>query len=199
MDRRQDPCSPCSRISCIPLLAWTPETYRCKLNFPDKQELVELIELIELISQTWSERASVLQPSIENGQGVQNLSPFPQLIFLLQSACFFPYLLVSNPPLLPGQVSFFVTMAGDHYEMSKTVSTSVEERGTGNGGINDLETLDDAVKEGFTVNDQRDMQRMGKKQEFRRNFRFLQVFLSPADSTLLIDSPEQLWASHAAW
>lgn len=27
------------------------------------------------------------------------------------------------------------------------------------------------VKEGFTVNDQLDMQRMGKKQEFRRNFR----------------------------
>lgn len=31
--------------------------------------------------------------------------------------------------------------------------------------------LDDVAKEGFTANDQRDMQRMGKKQEFRRNFR----------------------------
>lgn len=33
--------------------------------------------------------------------------------------------------------------------------------------------LDEVAKEGFTVNDQLDMKRMGKKQEFRRNFRFL--------------------------
>lgn len=33
--------------------------------------------------------------------------------------------------------------------------------------------LDPVAKEGFTVNDQHDMQRMGKKQEFRRNFRFI--------------------------
>lgn len=33
--------------------------------------------------------------------------------------------------------------------------------------------LDQAAKEGFTVNDQLDMKRMGKKQEFRRNFQFL--------------------------
>ncbi|KAK5070157.1 hypothetical protein LTR64_001994 [Lithohypha guttulata] len=33
--------------------------------------------------------------------------------------------------------------------------------------------LDEVTKEGFTTNDQLDMQRMGKKQEFRRNFRFL--------------------------
>lgn len=31
--------------------------------------------------------------------------------------------------------------------------------------------LDEVSKEGFTTNDQLDMQRMGKKQEFRRNFR----------------------------
>lgn len=33
--------------------------------------------------------------------------------------------------------------------------------------------LDQTAKEGFTINDQLDMKRMGKKQEFRRNFRFL--------------------------
>lgn len=33
-------------------------------------------------------------------------------------------------------------------------------------------SLDDVAKEGFTVNDQLDMKRMGKKQEFRRNFKF---------------------------
>jgi hypothetical protein len=58
------------------------------------------------------------------------------------------------------------------YEMGKGVSITSRERGA-NAGINDLETLHDAVKEGFTANDQRDMQRMGKKQEFRRNFHFL--------------------------
>lgn len=35
------------------------------------------------------------------------------------------------------------------------------------------ETLDPATKEGFTVHDQQDMQRMGKQQQFRRNFRFI--------------------------
>ncbi|RMD40268.1 hypothetical protein DV735_g4868, partial [Chaetothyriales sp. CBS 134920] len=33
--------------------------------------------------------------------------------------------------------------------------------------------LDEDVRAGFTTNDQRDMQRMGKKQQFRRNFRIL--------------------------
>ena len=33
--------------------------------------------------------------------------------------------------------------------------------------------VDEVAKRGFTINDQFDMQRMGKKQEFRRNFRFL--------------------------
>lgn len=33
--------------------------------------------------------------------------------------------------------------------------------------------LDQTAKEGFTINDQLDMKRMGKKQEFRRNFRFM--------------------------
>jgi hypothetical protein len=33
--------------------------------------------------------------------------------------------------------------------------------------------LNDVAKIGFTENDQRDMQRMGKKQEFRRNFKFV--------------------------
>lgn len=35
------------------------------------------------------------------------------------------------------------------------------------------DALDPVAKEGFTVNDQRDMQRMGKKQQFRRNFKFV--------------------------
>lgn len=33
--------------------------------------------------------------------------------------------------------------------------------------------VDEVAKKGFTINDQIDMKRMGKKQEFRRNFRFL--------------------------
>ncbi|PIG79407.1 amino acid transporter [Aspergillus arachidicola] len=45
-------------------------------------------------------------------------------------------------------------------------SPRVEER---NGCLDP--DLSDDVKAGFTVNDQRDMQRMGKKQELRRNFR----------------------------
>ena len=48
-----------------------------------------------------------------------------------------------------------------------------EEAGYLDHGMNALDNLDDVAKEGFTMNDQRDMQRMGKKQEFRRNFRFL--------------------------
>lgn len=34
-------------------------------------------------------------------------------------------------------------------------------------------SIDEVAKKGFTINDQIDMKRMGKKQEFRRNFRFL--------------------------
>ena len=60
----------------------------------------------------------------------------------------------------------------EQYEMSKGVTVSSHEHGA-NAGINDFDELAPAVKEGFTVNDQRDMQRMGKKQEFRRNFHFL--------------------------
>ena len=60
----------------------------------------------------------------------------------------------------------------DQYEMAKGVTVTSQEQGE-NAGINDFDHLADAVKEGFTVNDQRDMQRMGKKQEFRRNFHFL--------------------------
>jgi hypothetical protein len=63
-------------------------------------------------------------------------------------------------------------MAANQYELKQTLSASVEERGA-NAGINELATLDNEVKQGFTFNDQRDMQRMGKKQEFRRNFAFL--------------------------
>lgn len=61
-------------------------------------------------------------------------------------------------------------------ETTKQVSTAVEEgpqSRNSNLNLNDLDTLDNVVKRGFTANDQRDMQRMGKKQEFRRNFRFL--------------------------
>lgn len=63
-------------------------------------------------------------------------------------------------------------MAANQYELKEHFSASVGEHGP-NAGINDLATLDNEVKEGFTVNDQRDMQRMGKRQEFRRNFAFL--------------------------
>ena len=68
-------------------------------------------------------------------------------------------------------------MATDQYEMTKQVSTAVEERPenrlNSNRDLNDLDALDHVVKQGFTANDQTDMRRMGKKQEFRRNFRFL--------------------------
>lgn len=68
-------------------------------------------------------------------------------------------------------------MATDQYEMNKQVSTTFEQRRenciTSNRDLNDLDTLDHMVKQGFTPNDQTDMRRMGKKQEFRRNFRLL--------------------------
>lgn len=35
------------------------------------------------------------------------------------------------------------------------------------------DNLDPVAKEGFTVHDQQDMNRMGKQQQFRRNFRFI--------------------------
>ncbi|KAK3680944.1 hypothetical protein LTR37_021017 [Vermiconidia calcicola] len=68
-------------------------------------------------------------------------------------------------------------MAGS-YDMAKGASTAVR---TGSPETSqetyldpgDWDALDAVAKEGFTANDQRDMQRMGKKQEFRRNFRFL--------------------------
>lgn len=37
----------------------------------------------------------------------------------------------------------------------------------------DWDALDPVAKEGFTVADQQDMNRMGKQQQFRRNFRFI--------------------------
>ena len=58
--------------------------------------------------------------------------------------------------------------------MAKTVSPNVHENTAHpSPPINAWDNLDNVAKEGFTMNDQRDMQRMGKKQEFRRNFRFL--------------------------
>ncbi len=60
----------------------------------------------------------------------------------------------------------------EQYEMDKGVNVSSHEHGA-NADIDNFDELAPAVKEGFTVNDQRDMQRMGKKQEFRRNFHLL--------------------------
>lgn len=40
-------------------------------------------------------------------------------------------------------------------------------------GAREWDELDSVAKEGFTVHDQQDMDRMGKKQQFRRNFRFV--------------------------
>jgi len=58
--------------------------------------------------------------------------------------------------------------------MAKTVSPNVHENTAHpSTRVNAWDSLDKVAKEGFTMNDQRDMQRMGKKQEFRRNFRFL--------------------------
>ena len=58
--------------------------------------------------------------------------------------------------------------------MTKTVSPNIHENtAQPSTPFNAWDSLDNFAKEGFTVNDQRDMQRMGKKQEFRRNFRFL--------------------------
>lgn len=67
--------------------------------------------------------------------------------------------------------------APEYYEMQKEAvmaDRESPERGNANAlSANEWNELDDAAKEGFTVNDQMDMKRMGKKQEFRRNFRFL--------------------------
>jgi hypothetical protein len=63
-------------------------------------------------------------------------------------------------------------------EMTKSPSSAIQ-MGNHEAGqemyldAGEWDALDPVAKEGFTVNDQRDMQRMGKKQEFRRNFRFI--------------------------
>jgi len=58
--------------------------------------------------------------------------------------------------------------------MDKSMSANVHESiEPVNHNTTSWEDLDHVAKEGFTMHDQRDMQRMGKKQEFRRNFRFL--------------------------
>lgn len=61
------------------------------------------------------------------------------------------------------------TKNGEAYELHQEVSPQ--------DGIvmtaQEWSELDDAAKIGFTENDQRDMRRMGKKQEFRRNFKFV--------------------------
>lgn len=55
-----------------------------------------------------------------------------------------------------------------------TISYSPSPHTTSHGlSSSEWNELDHAAKEGFTVHDQLDMKRMGKKQEFRRNFRFL--------------------------
>lgn len=57
---------------------------------------------------------------------------------------------------------------------SHTISYITSSPATDNGlSTSEWNELDQAAKEGFTVNDQLDMKRMGKKQEFRRNFQFL--------------------------
>lgn len=54
-----------------------------------------------------------------------------------------------------------ITYEQEHDEPDRALSSS------------EWNELDQAAKKGFTINDQLDMKRMGKKQEFRRNFRFL--------------------------
>lgn len=58
------------------------------------------------------------------------------------------------------------------FEMAKDTHETTHEQSPDAPDLDDL-AMDPVAKEGFTVNDQRDMQRMGKKQEFRRNFRFV--------------------------
>lgn len=49
--------------------------------------------------------------------------------------------------------------------------------------------VDEVAKRGFTINDQLDMQRMGKKQEFRRNFRFLTTVSEDVSKVNNLTSP----------
>ena len=56
-------------------------------------------------------------------------------------------------------------MAHDSLEPKSETSYEVQ--------VNDVNALDQQLRDGFTINDQRDMQRMGKKQEFRRNFHMI--------------------------
>jgi hypothetical protein len=60
-------------------------------------------------------------------------------------------------------------MAGHDFDMGKSANSYTNEHHQ----LNDLGSMDHRITEGFTANDQRDMQRMGKKQEFRRNFHFI--------------------------
>lgn len=59
------------------------------------------------------------------------------------------------------------------YSMRKEAATVLSDQNSPVLGPKSEEwnELDEVAKEGFTANDQLDMQRMGKKQEFRRNFR----------------------------
>ncbi|KAK4495085.1 hypothetical protein PRZ48_013412 [Zasmidium cellare] len=47
------------------------------------------------------------------------------------------------------------------------------------------DALDPVAKEGFTVQDQRDMKRMGKQQQFRRNFKFITTSIVALDCYLV--------------
>ena len=72
------------------------------------------------------------------------------------------------------QLPYSPGMASESYTMDKSMSTNVHENSEHQDrDLNSWDNLDHVAKEGLTVNDQRDMQRMEKKQEFRRNFRFL--------------------------
>jgi choline transport protein len=64
------------------------------------------------------------------------------------------------------------TENGEGYELKQQEVPSESQDGA-EMTANKWSELSDAAKVGFTENDQRDMQRMGKKQEFRRNFQLV--------------------------
>lgn len=64
------------------------------------------------------------------------------------------------------------------FEMAKLPQSTISHDGQDMAQVTVLDpgewdALDPVAKEGFTVQDQRDMKRMGKQQQFRRNFKFI--------------------------
>lgn len=66
---------------------------------------------------------------------------------------------------------------GENYELDNAIpDKAARVTGDESGPVmspREWDEIDEVAKQGFTENDQRDMRRMGKKQEFRRNFKVI--------------------------